>query len=456
MTLELGLDPDAMFTLEFPDMTFSVPKGVEAFRERLHAAFPEERKAVDAFLTTVGDLAAGVDAIPDRLALRQLPDTVWHTRGLVRHARSTLGGYLDTLHPSPRLRAVLCWLNGTCALPPSRLSLITYARVVSGYLQGSYYPCGGGSAITQELARVIREHGGEVELGTEVSSILVNDGAVRGVRVRPASLDVAPEPARDILAPVVVSAMDIKRTFLDLLPASAVSPTLLRRVRGYEMALPLFVVYLVLDRDLRAQGHPNTTTMLFEGDDLEAMYADAAAGETLPGVGASVIYASLADPDNPRLCRPGQTNLQLMTVDTARHDVWGAFPGGGRTRRYEARTQQLRDRLVSLADRDIPGIAASIAFETTATPIAEERYMRCSGGTSYGIAATPRQSMLGRPGPKTPISGLFLAGASTRTAHGLVGTLNGGVAAAAAVTGVPVAELLATTSRAAASVHPVA
>jgi hypothetical protein len=99
------------------------------------------------------------------------------------------------------------------------------------------------------------------------------------------------------------------------------------------MALPLFVVYLVLDRDLRAQGHPNTTTMLFEGDDLEAMYADAAAGETLPGVGASVIYASLADPDNPRLCRPGQTNLQLLAVDTARHDVWGAFPGGGRTRR---------------------------------------------------------------------------------------------------------------------------
>ncbi len=404
----------------------------------------------------MGTLAAGVDAIPDRLALRQLPDTVWQTRGLVRHARSTLGGYLDTLHPSPRLRAVLCWLHGTCALPPSRLSLIVYAKVVWGYLQGSYYPCGGGSAITQELARVIGEHGGEVELGTEVSNVLVTDGAVRGVRVRSAALDVAAEPARDIFAPVVVSAMDIKRTFLDLLPAGAVSSSLLRRVRGYEMPFPLFVVYLVLDRDLRAEGHPNTNTLLFGGDDIEAMYAAAEAGGMPPEVGAGISYASLADPDNPRLCRPGQTNLQLLAVDTARHDVWGAFPGGGRTRRYEARTQELRDTLVGLADRDIPGIASSIAFETAATPIVEERYMRCSGGTSYGIAATPRQSMLGRPGPKTPIRGLFLAGASARTGHGLAGTLAGGVAAAAAVTGVPVAELLATTSRAAASVHPVA
>ena len=90
-------------------------------------------------------------------------------------------------------------------------------------LLSSYYPCGGGSAITEQLSRVIREHGGEMELGTEVSNFLVTDGAVRGVRVRSASLDAAAEPARDIVAPVVVSAMDIKATFLDLLPADAVS-----------------------------------------------------------------------------------------------------------------------------------------------------------------------------------------------------------------------------------------
>ena len=186
-----------MFTLVFQDMTLRIPKGVAAFRDRLHA-FPGERRAIDSFSATVSTLAAGVEAIPDRLALRQLPDTMWQTRGLVRHARSTLrggtdrpalrqlpdtmwqtrglvrharstlGGYLDTLHLSPRLRAVLCWLHDTCALPPSRLSLITYARVLSGYLQGSHYPCGGGSAITEQLTRVIRANGGEVEPGTEV------------------------------------------------------------------------------------------------------------------------------------------------------------------------------------------------------------------------------------------------------------------------------------------------
>jgi hypothetical protein len=47
-----------------------------------------------------------------------------------------------------------------------------------------------------------------------------------------------------------------------------------------------------------------------------------------------------------------------------------------------------------------------------------------------------------RPGPVTPIPGLFLAGASTRTMHGLIGGLTGGIAAAAAVLGHPTGRLL--------------
>lgn len=45
-------------------------------------------------------------------------------------------------------------------------------------------------------------------------------------------------------------------------------------------------------------------------------------------------------------------------------------------------------------------------------------------------------------GPHGAVAGLFHAGASVRPSHGLVGTLHGGLAAAAAVSSIPVAELL--------------
>jgi len=80
------------------------------------------------------------------------------------------------------------------------------------------------------------------------------------------------------------------------------------------------------------------------------------------------------------------------------------------------------------------------------TPVTDERLMRCTGGTPYGIAVTPEQ-MLYRPGPVTAVPGLFLAGASTRSMHGLVGALTGGMAAASAVLGSPPAALLGPLAR---------
>ena len=73
------------------------------------------------------------------------------------------------------------------------------------------------------------------------------------------------------------------------------------------------------------------------------------------------------------------------------------------------------------ADRAIPGIADSVVYQESATPITHERFVRSTGGTSYGLAATPEQMLLKRPGPKTPIKGMWLVGASTRYLHGISG-----------------------------------
>lgn len=155
----------------------------------------------------------------------------------------------------------------------------------------------------------------------------------------------------------------------------------------------------------------------------------------------TVWIANLADPRNPRLCPTGQTSVQLMGMVPARHGWWGVVPGRGPTPRYEARKRQVRDQFVRLAERSIPGLGEGIVHEETATPTTSERFMRCPGGTSYGPAFTPRQAFT-RIGPAGPIGGLVHAGASVQPAHGLVGTLAGGVAAASAVTRMPVEELL--------------
>jgi phytoene dehydrogenase-like protein len=421
------MDPDGFDTFVFPDQTFRVPKGVEVFRRRLHAAFPAETAGIDAYLDTITALDAELTggAPP---------------RALLEHADTTVGALFDRIGLSARLRSVLDGQHGTYALPPSRASLALHAALCMHYLKGAWYPEGGGQVIADALVAHIQAHGGEIILQTPVTRIVVEGGAARGVELHvPSALRARGVPTR-IDAPVVISGADLKRTVLELVGADVAPPTLVERVRGYEMALPLFVLYLVLDRDLRAEGHPNTNVWVFP-DDVEGAYTTLEAGRVPDEPFAYLTFASLKDPTNERLCRPGQTNLQVMTLVPGDPAFWGlrAGPAAGERYRtnpaYRARKRELRDRLLATAEAGLPGITDAIVYEECATPMTHERFVRSTGGTSYGIAATPGQFLLGRPAPATEIPGLFLAGASTITGHGIAGVMAGGVMAATAVAG---------------------
>ena len=430
-------DPDGFDTLLFDDMTFEVPKGVEAFRARLKEAFPAEGTAIDRYLRRIAAVGEQTDLPMPMRGVDGLSDVLgygWRVRDLVSASRMTLRRELDRLDCSPRLRLVLSWLHTTYAVAPSRVSLAMHAAVTVFYLRGAWYPEGGASVISQALVDVILRHGGEILLDTDVSRIMTAGGAVCGVRLEPGPGGTTP-PSHELHAPVVVSAVDIKRTFLELLEPHVVPARLRRRVERFTMAMPLFIVYAILDRDLRAEGMPNRNWSVIDCDDLDGFYASAEDGRLPSQSWTWINSASLNDPTNQRLCRPGQTNLQLISVAPAAHEFWGVGPDLERSERYQERKRQTRDRLVRSAERAIPGFAEAIVYEESATPITVERYLRSTGGTSYGIAGTPAQIGIRRPGSRTAIDGLFLAGASTRSAHGITHAMAGGVDAASAILG---------------------
>ncbi len=426
------MDPDGFDTFVFDDgARFAVPKGVDRFRRRLHEAFGDETAGIDRYLEVV----VGIDA-----------ELTGGGPGpmVVEHLSSTLGELFDALGLSARLRAVLSGQHGTYALPPSRVSLLLHAALVMHYLKGAYYPQGGGQVIADHLAEVVRRHGGSILLQTPVEEILVEHGpegpAVTGVRLHVPSSKRAAGVPEIVHAPVVVSNADLQATVTRLVPPGSLPDDVVDTVRHHEMTLPLFVLYLILDRDLTAE-LPNTNLWLL-GDDVEEQYATLFAGELSDRPMTYITSASLKDPTNPRLCRPGQTNVQIMTLVPADHRWWGLHgdgPAAGERYRtnpdYRARKQQVRDLLVARAETVLPGLGASIVYEECATPVTHERFVRSTGGTSYGIAATPEQFGLNRPGYTTALPGLFLVGASTTMGHGIGGALAGGRRCAKAVLG---------------------
>lgn len=428
ITLEYNrIDP--VDTIVLPDARVEIPTGLDGFRSTLHEALPDEREPVDRYLELVETVDSEAAALVRVRGLSDVPKALWHSRGLVRNRRTTLSDAFEHCGLSTRARAILGWISPLYGLPPAEVSLIMHAMMTMHYVHGAWYPRGGGAVISQRLAEVIRAHGGWVLLEHEVTRIDVEGGRVAGVTAT------GPDGAQTRLrAPVVASNADIKRTFSHLVDPSVVPRDFRRRIRGYEMSLPLAVVHAILDRDLVAEGLP-PTNYLVPGDGPDAAYRSIVGGAFPTDPPVWITSASLKDPDNPDLCQPGQTNVQLMTVVPSRLDAWGLEVGVRRGRDYSTAKEALREQVLASADRAIPGFSDAVVFDMVATPYTFQRYTGVTDGAAYGIAATPDQMVMGRPGPRTPVPGLFLVGASTRSGHGITGVMAGGIATASAILG---------------------
>ncbi len=422
--------------LTFPDFEFTIPADRREFERRLVERFPSERRGIRRYVRFLGQVDRVVEAQASGSKWKALLALV-SSPLVLRYANRSFGEFLDSCTHDARLRAVVTAQNGTYAIAPRDVSAVLHAGLQNHYFSsGGWYPEGGGQVMADRLADAIEDAGGQVRLRTRVGRILVEDGAVAGVTFTNKHLG-----TRTVRAPVVISNADLKKTVLGLVGAEHFPREYVERIRGFEMALPLFVVYLGLDIPADALPYGNVNRWRFGSTDFDGEYDRIAAGEMPDPPFLYIATASRKDPHNPKLAPPGHTNLQIMTVPPADPAFWGvsaeelADGSYHASEKYAAVKHRLMQRLIAEAEHVIPGLSSHIVFREAATPLTHTRYTESTGGTSYGIAATPSQFLQKRPGARTPIRGLLLAGASTRAGHGIAGAMMSGVHAAGAVMG---------------------
>jgi len=427
----LEMDPDGFSTLVFPGLTFRVPKGWDRYRERLVAALPDDETGLHRCLDVLEAVAREFRSISLPVRPEDTPRIMREAPNFMAWGMRTLAQLFDECGLGQKARAVVSGESGDYALPPSKTPVLLHAILTDHYMQGAYYPKGGGQMLAARLVQTIRAHGGELRTGAKVCRILVEGGAARGVLLA---------DGEELRAPLVVSNADIKRTLLEMVGEEHLSPATAARAKQWRMALPIFCVYLGLDIDLKDR-IPNTNYFLFTSFDVEEMYRDCEEGRMPRDLWVYLTAASVKDPYTRALAPEGHSTLEIMTLVPADYRLWGVETGPARGEnyhrnpRYRSFKAELTEAMIDSAARVIPDIREHIVWKEAATPVTQERYTLSSGGTSYGIAMTPDQFGPARPGPATEIRGLYLAGASTVYGHGIAGTMAGGVGAASAALG---------------------
>ena len=374
-------DMDVPFSLDFP--------GLEKEYTRL---FPEEADSVKKFMSDMERIGR---AVRDQ---RNEEDE----RTAEEAADTPASEYMDGLFSDWRIKRFLGSI-GTWE-PYSSVALLASMWTLMAN-EGIWFPLEGLAGLTNRLKKAAESFGAEVMLSSPVEKILVEDGAVSGVRLRSGEL---------VEAEAVISNADFKKTFLSLVDAEHLPENLVRDVkeaRQTESNLQVSIGIKAEAADLSA--FDRGSRILYRRSGKDAPAPDWEAPEIDPDVlCARQLEVTLWSNDDPALAPPGGGVLVIRSEAEYSHFVRYRPAWAKRSPEYMPYKMKLAKALVAEADNVAPGLSDAIDFLDVATPLTfEERGGRTGGavaGWSWdfgdGVDSSSKELVI------TPVKGLYMAG----------------------------------------------
>ncbi|MBE7210781.1 MAG: phytoene desaturase [Gluconacetobacter diazotrophicus] len=281
---------------------------------------------------------------------------------------------------------------------PALYALIGHLERVGGV----WFVRGGTAALVAALVALAERHGVEFRFGAEVTAVLVERGAVSGVRL--ASGEVLPADA-------VISDVDPVLLYGRLLPPAARGRWSPRRLRRLQPSMGLFVLYFGTDR--RYGDVPHHTMVL--GRSFRALLDEVFGTDAVAPPQDPSLYLHRPTATDPDLAPPGHDAFYVLApVPCLRAPI--DWTTGRRV---------LRDRVVAmLSDTVLPGLSRHIVSESSLAPPDFAADYLSQDGTGFALAPTLLQSAFFRFHNRDRlVSGLFLVGAGTHPGAGVPGVL---------------------------------
>jgi phytoene dehydrogenase-like protein len=332
--------------------------------------------------------------------------------------------YLDEWFEFDTLKATksASGIIGTFLGPRSPGTAYVLLHHYMGEIDGAYrawgFQRGGTGAISESIASAARALGAEIRCDAPVVRVLVKDGKTTGVAL--ANGD-------EISAPIVVSGLDPRRTFIDLIERRELPDDLIAGIERYRFRGSSGKVNLALS------GLPSFTALQRTGDVslerralrgaisisptleyLERAYDDAKYGDFSRNPYMDIVIPSLIDPG---MAPPGQ-HVMSCFVQYAPYNVAGGWT--------DAKRDAFGDTVIKTLARYAPNIESLIVGKQVLTPADIERITGLSEGNIFGGELALEQLFFLRPtahwaGYRTPIRGYWQCGAGTHPGGGIMG-----------------------------------
>ena len=271
---------------------------------------------------------------------------------------------------------------------------------------------GGMGAVAAAIAGAFQSYGGEIRTDAGVEQIIVRNGKVKGVALT---------SGEEIDAPVVVSGMDVKRTFLKCMDKNDLPEDFYHRVRNFKIRGSSGKLNIALDGlptfPALPKGSPLLTGDMHFVDTMEKMeraYDDWKAGTWSKDPYVDMIIPTLVD---PTMAPPGKHFMSCFVQ-------YCPATIEGRAWKPEEKTafgQCVIDQIANYS----PNFKDLILHVEVRTPEEIETEAGLTEGNIFHGELTMDQLMFNRPVPgyaqyRGPVAGLYMCGSSTHPGGGVM------------------------------------
>ena len=422
--------PDGESLLFYDDIA-KTAEGIARLSAKDAAKYTQFAETLDHLFTVLMELISMTPPAIDKPS----PEDLWNLFKAGRSVRS-LGksGIFDLLRWGPMavadfvaeffetelVRAVIAarGIFGTAMGPWSAGStavLLLRAAADSNPAGPAAFPRGGLGSFTRVLAEAAKHAGAEIRTNADVQHIRVKDGRVTGLVL---------VDGEEIAVDAVVSGVDPKRTFFQLLDPTQLDPTFAQRIRNIRATGNVAKVNFALG------GLPTFPALASSESSLKAMsgrihigpeidYLERAFDHSKYGEFSSAPYLDVTIPTllDPALAPEGKHVLSAY-VQFA--------PFKLKEGNWDSRRKELGDTVVKTLSAYAPNLPDLIENMQVITPQDLETTYGFTGGHIFHGELALDQLFTMRPvldwaRYKTPIRGLYLCGSGTHPGNGLTG-----------------------------------
>ena len=339
---------------------------------------------------------------------RKLDKRVVHNT--IRLLTGSASDFLDDYFDSPLLKGYLASsaIIGTKVGPYSQGSGLVLLYHNLGEHDGEFgawaFHKRGNGGFTQVLARAAQSFGAEIRLESPVEAVITKDGRATGVALADGT---------EFYADTVVSALDPRRTFLELVEPRELPDDLVENIRRFRFQGTSSKVNFALD-DI-----PTFPTLGKKVDHFRGF----------TNIGPSMEYLERAFDDakygwysqNPYIDCAIQSTIDADMAPPGKH-VLSCFiqytPYKLRESDWDSEKENLGDTVQRTLERFFPGFGDLVLQREVRTPLDIERTVGLSEGNIFAGEFLAPQMFFFRPAPgwsqyRTPIDGYYQCGSGT-------------------------------------------